>query len=58
VLKATENKGQPPKQLSRNEQVPVMSVRPTQVNSPSNGFGQPRTSNINNSNINGLLSSR
>lgn len=52
VLKATENKGQPPKQLSRNEQVPVMSVRPTQVNSPSNGFGQPRTSNINNSNIN------
>jgi hypothetical protein len=54
VPNATGNQGQPPKQLPRNEPVPVMSVRPTQVNSPSNGFGQPRTpSNINNSNNNG-----
>lgn len=51
---ATGNKGQPPKQPPRNEPLPVMSVRPTQVNSPPNGFGQPRPpSNVNNSNING-----
>lgn len=57
VPNATVNKGQTPKQPPRNEPVPVMSVRPTQVNSPPNGFSQPRTpSNINNtvnSNING-----